>query len=222
MTVAEVNALLYLRDHPRDQLERALRIRRCPRVAGVVRGVAAKPGLPLARRATRVSRRQRLRIRLRLDFVRSRFRGSISECVDVISLTMESRRMEGGWRRHSPGQFVVLRLRPSADGPPLFRSYSLSGPPSDKHYRVSVKVEPNGVAGHYLRDHVRTGDVLDVSEPRGSFTLQPGDGPVVLLSAGIGATPVLAMLHALAAARSPREVWWLHGARNRQVPFFRR
>jgi ferredoxin-NADP reductase len=59
-------------------------------------------------------------------------------------------------------------------------------------------------------------DALDVSSPRGSFILQPGEGPVALLSAGIGATPVLAMLHALAAARSTRQVWWLHGARDRQ------
>ncbi|HLQ31927.1 MAG TPA: 2Fe-2S iron-sulfur cluster-binding protein, partial [Chloroflexota bacterium] len=58
------------------------------------------------------------------------------------------------------------------------------------------------------------GDVIDVSEPRGSFILQPGDGPVVLLSAGIGATPVLAMLHALSASATLREVWWLYSARD--------
>jgi ferredoxin-NADP reductase len=108
----------------------------------------------------------------------------------------------------------VLRMRPRPDGPPLFRSYSLSGPLSDEQYRVSIKVEPNGAAGNYLNSEVRTGDVLDVSEPRGSFILQRGDGPVVLLSAGIGATPVLAMLYALAASATPRAVWWLHSARD--------
>lgn len=112
------------------------------------------------------------------------------------------------------GQFVVLRLQPKPDGPLLFRIYSLSGSPSDMQYRVSVKVEPNGAGGNYLDRHVRVGDVLDVGEPRGSFTLQPGDGPVVLLSAGVGATPVLAMLHALAVSASPREAWWLHSARD--------
>jgi ferredoxin-NADP reductase/ferredoxin len=112
--------------------------------------------------------------------------------------------------------YVVVRLQPTARGQPLFRSYSLSGPESTKRYRVSVKIEPNGVAGAYLQDHVRVGDALDVSAPRGSFILQSGERAVVLLSAGIGATPVLAMLHALAATRSTRPVWWLHGARDEQ------
>jgi ferredoxin-NADP reductase len=61
---------------------------------------------------------------------------------------------------------------------------------------------------------LKVGDVLEVSAPRGNFVLQPGEQPVVLLSAGIGVTPVLAMLHALAAETSARQVWWLHGARN--------
>jgi ferredoxin-NADP reductase len=77
-----------------------------------------------------------------------------------------------------------------------------------------VKVEPNGVAGNYLRNHLQVGDSLDVSAPRGSFILQTGARPVVLLSAGIGATPVLAMLYALAEARSTRPVLWLHAARD--------
>jgi ferredoxin-NADP reductase len=115
-----------------------------------------------------------------------------------------------------PGQYVVLRLRPTGGGPPLFRSYSLSGPLSTERYRISVKIESNGAAGTYLQENVRLGDVLDVSSPRGSFILQSGERPVVLLSAGIGATPVLAMLHALAATRSTRQVLWLHAARDRQ------
>lgn len=77
-------------------------------------------------------------------------------------------------------------------------------------------------ASAYLIRRVRMGDVLDVSAPRGAFTLRDGDGPVVLLSAGVGATPVLAMLHALAAHAAPRPVWWIYGARNRlDHPFAR-
>src|SRR5262249_53509102 len=147
------------------------------------------------------------------------------ESADVLSLTMRSpdgQPLRAGF----PGQYVVLRLQPTPGGPaasdeasahkPLYRSYSLSGPESTERYRISVKIEPNGAAGTYLGEHVRVGDALDVSAPRGSFILQPGDRPVVLLSAGIGATPVLAMLHALAATRSTRPVWWLHGARDGQ------
>jgi len=59
-------------------------------------------------------------------------------------------------------------------------------------------------------------NVLEVSSPRGSFVLKSGEQPVVLLSAGIGATPVLAMLHALAADRSTRQVLWIHAARDRE------
>ena len=214
MTVAQVNALLYSSQHPRDQLERALRI---PALSPgwqwsfkeLVRSQDAHPGatgnaglVPAAAAHTAKPGFRPLRVS-RID----------RECVDVISLSLQP---TDGRRLTTPlaGQFVVLRLRPRPDGPLLFRSYSLSGPLSDEQYRVSVKVEPNGASGSYLNSNVRTGDVLDVSEPRGSFTLQPGDWAVVLLSAGIGATPVLAMLHALAASATPRAVWWLHGARD--------
>src|SRR5260370_687132 len=77
-------------------------------------------------------------------------------------------------------------------------------------------MEAKGGAGTYLREHVRVGDALEVSSPRGSFILESGERPVVLLSAGIGATPVLAMLNALAAARATRQVLWLHAARDRE------
>jgi ferredoxin-NADP reductase len=79
---------------------------------------------------------------------------------------------------------------------------------------VSVKREAHGAAGAYIDTQVRVGDVLDASAPRGSFTLRPGDGPVILLSAGIGATPVLAMLHALVSGALPREIWRIYGARS--------
>jgi ferredoxin-NADP reductase len=79
-----------------------------------------------------------------------------------------------------------------------------------------VKIEADGAAGTWFQQHLRPGDTLDVSSPRGSFILQSGERPLVLLSAGIGATPVLAMLHALADAHSIRRVLWLHAARDGQ------
>jgi ferredoxin-NADP reductase len=113
------------------------------------------------------------------------------------------------------GQFVVLRLLVDPGKPPVLRSYSLSDLPAADHFRISVKSELNGIGSSFLCNRARAGDVLDVSAPRGSFTLRPSENPVVLLSAGVGATPVMSMLHSLAAESSQREVWWIYGARNR-------
>jgi ferredoxin-NADP reductase/ferredoxin len=114
----------------------------------------------------------------------------------------------------SAGQFVTLRLpRSDADGT-LIRTYSLSGAPGSGQYRISVKREPHGAASAWLHDHAATGLELEVAAPRGVFTLAGDAGPVILLSAGVGITPVLAMLHQLAAVPAQRRVWWLQGARN--------
>jgi ferredoxin-NADP reductase len=219
MSVSEIDALLYRPGHPRDQLERALRIpmlsvgwRRSlealltqERDGGTTTGNAglnAAAGPPPAWhgfRPLRVSRKVR-------------------ESGNVISLLLEP--MDGQPVATAlPGQFVVLRLEP-ASAPALMRSYSLSGEPGALYYRVSVKRETHGAAGAFIDDQLQIGDIVQASAARGNFTLRPGDTPVVLLSAGIGVTPVLAMLHALAADASTREVWWLHGTRNgREHPF---
>src|SRR6202040_2962430 len=102
------------------------------------------------------------------------------------------------------------------------RIYSLSDLPDAGRYRITIKQEPHGIASTYVSTQLSTADVLDVSAPRGAFILQRGELPVVLLSAGVGVTPVMAMLHALAADASPRPVWWVYGARNRlDHPFAR-
>jgi ferredoxin-NADP reductase/MOSC domain-containing protein YiiM len=210
MSVAEINALLYSPQHPRDLLERALRIEALsPGWRGSFEALLKSPSNGNAGLAPEAAAHP----------AASGFRPMAvtaidQESADVLSLTMQNPDGEP-LPTSLPGQYVVLRLHP-ADGAPFFRSYSLSGPASTERYRISVKIEPNGAGGTYLREHVRVGDTLDVSSPRGSFILQPGERPVVLLSAGIGATPVLAMLHALASARSTRQVLWLHAARDRE------
>jgi len=113
------------------------------------------------------------------------------------------------------GQFVVLRLLVNQGKPPVLRSYSLSDLPAADHFRISVKSELNGIGSSFLCTHTQEGDLLDVSAPRGNFTLRPSENPVVLLSAGVGATPVVSMLHSLAAEKSLREIWWIYGTRNR-------
>jgi ferredoxin-NADP reductase/MOSC domain-containing protein YiiM len=114
-----------------------------------------------------------------------------------------------------PGQYLVLRLVPGKDLDPIIRSYSISGPSGSGAYRISVK-RGTGPGSRYLADAVQTGDTVEASAPRGDFVLRSGVRPVVLLSAGVGVTPLISMLYALALAdaESHREVWWIHSARN--------
>jgi ferredoxin-NADP reductase/MOSC domain-containing protein YiiM len=211
MTIAEINALLYSPNHPREQFERALRIDALsPGWRGSFEALLKNPAAGNAGLAPEAAAHPASPGFRSLAVTEIR-----PESADVLSLTLRSADGQP-LPAPLPGQYVVLRLRPPAGSALFFRSYSLSGPVSTERYRISVKVEPNGAGGLYLRDHVRVGDALDVSAPRGSFVLQSADRPVVLLSAGIGATPVLAMLHALAAVRSARPVYWLHAARDGQ------
>src|SRR6185369_5811860 len=159
MTVAEINALLYSPDHAPDRLERALRIEALATGwrksfealksragvtgggnAGLAPAAAAHPAAP--------------------GFQPLVVEAVEQESADVLALVM--RRADGRPLTHAlPGQYVVLRLQPDGGSAPFFRSYSLSGRLSTERYRISVKVEPNGAGGTYLRDHVRVGIALD-------------------------------------------------------------
>lgn len=125
------------------------------------------------------------------------------------------------------GQYLPVELQLD-NGESLERTYSLSLPPSsvkqDGRYRISVKREEHGTASRYLHDVLRVGDTIKATKPAGEFVL--GDdtaagknGPIVLLSNGIGVTPVLSMLGELSNAHSKRDIHWIHGARdgNRHV-----
>jgi ferredoxin-NADP reductase/MOSC domain-containing protein YiiM len=219
MSVSEIDALLYMPGHPRDQLERALRIPSLSigwrhsleallaqaRDGGAATGNAGLGAVSTQPPAWRGFRPLRVSRKLR-------------ESENVTSLLLEP--ADGQPIAATlPGQFVVLRLG-SESAATLMRSYSLSGEPEASHYRVSIKREAHGAASGYVHDSLKVGDIVQASAARGSFTLRPGETPVVLLSAGIGVTPVLAMLHALAAEASTREIWWLYGTRNgREHPF---
>jgi ferredoxin-NADP reductase/MOSC domain-containing protein YiiM len=219
MTVAEIDALLYLPGHTSEQLQRALQI---PALSKgwqdsfqamlkqelSAKSTGANPGLANEEKEPSWPGFRRMRV----AHIRQ-------ESDSVTSFTLEPADNQP-IPLAQPGQFVVLRLPVDPDKPPILRSYSLSDLPSTDRFRISVKSEENGVGSSYLCTRVRAGDELDVSAPRGVFALQPGDNSVVLVSAGVGATPVLSMLHALAAGRSQRQVWWIYGARNRdEHPF---
>ncbi|MEV6195680.1 MOSC and FAD-binding oxidoreductase domain-containing protein [Streptomyces sp. NPDC051920] len=113
-----------------------------------------------------------------------------------------------------PGQYISIRL-PVGDAAPAVRSYSLSAAPEAGTYRISVKREALGKVSGYIHATLRPGDLVDIAAPRGTFVLEEGTRPVALISAGIGVTPVLAMLHRLAAERAARPVWWIQVAHDR-------
>ncbi len=211
LSVAEVDGLLYRPGHERRDIERALRM------------PALSPGWQESFRAILAAPESSGNVGLSSEslapppawagFRQLRVSEVVRETESVLSLRLVA--PDGGpLPAPLPGQFLTLRLSIVDGERPVSRSYSMSGDPGSGQYQVSVKRESRGVVSAYIHAQVRAGDRIEVAAPRGTFTLAPGDGPVLLVSAGIGATPVLAMLHALAAARSPREVWWLHGARN--------
>lgn len=114
----------------------------------------------------------------------------------------------------TPGQHLPVRLDLPGEAGPLERTYSLSGAAGTGVYRITVKRAPGGRVSGYLHDRVRVGDRLRAGRPSGGFEIPGGDNPLVLVSAGVGVTPMVGMLHALSAAPRARPVWVLHGARD--------
>jgi ferredoxin-NADP reductase/MOSC domain-containing protein YiiM/ferredoxin len=207
LTVADIDALLYLPGKPRALLERALRV---PALSegwqGSFRDLLAKAGrvAPSAPAWTGFQSLRVAEIRRESSSISSFLLVPTGDTAPAPVAT--------------PGQYLTVRVRVGPEQLPLTRSYSLSDIADERGYRISVKRE--GAAGRYLHEHVKVGDVLDVAAPRGSFVLRDGKRPIVLISAGVGATPVLAMLHALARGHSTRPVWWVHGARNHEEHAF--
>ena len=215
MTVSEVDALLYLPGHTRQGLLRALRV---PALSlgwqgsfrallddepgGGNAGLAVTsppPAWPGFRQVTvkAVTRESDSAVSMRLE--------------DPAGAPLPAARA---------GQYITVRVQPDRRPGQLLRNYSLSGPPGAGYYRITVKQEPGGAVSSYLDSRVAVDDQLDVAAPRGAFILDQTDVPVLLISAGIGATPVLAMLQALAQRHSKREIWWFFGGRNgREHPF---
>ena len=219
ITVADTDALLYLPGHSREQLEQALRIpalskgwqssfRAILEQESSDKKVEGNPGLANEEKAPSWPGFKPMRI------------AQISKESESVTSFVLVPSDGQALATFAPGQFIVLRLHVEPDKPPVLRNYSLSDLPAADHFRISVKKESGGIGSAFLCDHTRVGDVVEASAPRGSFTLRPGEGPVVLLSAGVGATPVMSMLHALAAERSQRQIWWVYGARdNANHPF---
>jgi MOSC domain-containing protein YiiM/ferredoxin-NADP reductase len=215
MTVAEIDALLYSAEHPLEALRRAIRIpalsldwrgsMQALLAAAEAGGTTGNAGLGLGASAPLAWRGFRPVV-----VVASR-----EESADVRSFEFAAE--DGSPLPPAlPGQYIMVRMSPSPDAAAVTRSYSLCGPPGIPTYRIGVKNE-HGPGSGFLHQSVRAGSRLEVSAPRGSFTLAAGATPAVLVSAGVGVTPMLAMLHGAVAANaaSSRPIWWLHSARDR-------
>ena len=211
MTVAEVDGLLYLPDHPKDRLQRAANEPSLSpgwkqsfdallaNTEGLQGNAGLAPVLPPAAWP---------------GFRTLKVVSVVEESSEVKSLLLTATEPPF-LAPPAAGSFVVLRLPAADGGSAVTRSYSISNIGEDGCYRVSIK-RGTGEGSQYIHSHIHAGDSLEVSAPRGTFTLQAGDEPVVLVSAGIGVTPVLGMLHQLVAegTAGKREVYWIYGARN--------
>ncbi|NYT62947.1 2Fe-2S iron-sulfur cluster binding domain-containing protein [Alcaligenaceae bacterium] len=127
---------------------------------------------------------------------------------------------------YRPGQYLVFRLL--VNGAAVLRNYSVSGDPADARVlRIAVKREsapmahvPAGLGSNHLHDHVRVGDILTAAGPMGDFVLcEASQRPVVLLSGGVGLTPMMCMLHRLVKS-SQRRVFFIHACENGKVHAF--
>jgi ferredoxin-NADP reductase/MOSC domain-containing protein YiiM/ferredoxin len=215
MTVAEIDGLLYLPGHTRQGLLRALQI------------PALSPGWQGSFRALLNEEPGSGNAGLAVTSPPPAWPGFRQLTVTTITPESDSTislRLEDPTGTPlpvaRPGQYLTVRVQPDKGARALLRNYSLSGPPGAPYYRITVKREPDGAVSGYLHTSVAVGDQLDIGAPRGTFILDQTQAPVLLISAGIGATPVLAMLTALDQEHSDREVWCLYGGRNgREHPF---
>jgi ferredoxin-NADP reductase/MOSC domain-containing protein YiiM/ferredoxin len=206
LSVAETDALLYLPDRDTEKLRAALRIEALsPGWQGSFRElVDAADGAPSAQPPAAAA--------AWTGFRELRVREVVRETANVTSIYLVP--TDG-----SPlplavaGQYLAVRLTGAGEPAPI-RSYSLSSAPGADAYRITVKHETNGVGSGFITTRLRADALVEVAAPRGAFVLAAEAGPVLLISAGIGVTPVLAMLHELATAGGARPVWWIHTARN--------
>jgi len=123
---------------------------------------------------------------------------------------------------YQPGQYLGVWLKPEGFPHQEIRQYSLSDAPNGQHYRISVKREPQGQVSNLLHDHLQEGDKIEVMPPTGDFYLKAdGQTPVVLLSAGVGITPMMSMLNQLLANGHQADITWLHACEQGAVHAFR-
>ncbi len=155
-----------------------------------------------------------LRWQVDAESVRSlRLVDRVDESKDVTSFVFEAR--DGGpLAPFEPGQHLPIELNIPGTDQAVRRTYSLSGSPKDDRYRITVKREDKGLASRFLHDRLEVGAIVESRHPAGEFTTTCEACPLALISAGVGITPMVSMLHAVASADSQRPIWFIHGARD--------
>lgn len=125
---------------------------------------------------------------------------------------------------HQPGQYITVKAKIEGQPYAQLRQYSLSCAPGEDTFRISVKREegengkPAGIVSNYLHSNVKEGSILPISAPAGDFFLNQKDTrPLVLISGGVGLTPMLSMLETVITAQPEREVIYIHAARSGSV-----
>lgn len=211
LTVAEVCRLAYVDTDDLDGARRAL----------AVEALSAEFRLKLERRLAREEKAVDAPDGDRILVVDKRVRES--DTITSFYLVAEDGAPLAPFR---PGQFLPLSLDIPDRPKPVIRTYTLSNAPGGRgrHYRLSIKREPApahppdappGLSSNYFHDRVEPGTRLRTRAPRGDFHLDPGaETAVVLLSGGVGLTPMISMLDAIVDAGVGRPVWFIHGARN--------
>jgi ferredoxin-NADP reductase/MOSC domain-containing protein YiiM len=209
MSIVEMNRLLYFDMDNLDGAKKALTIK------------ALSPGwrISFEDRLTKAKSSEKTKE----DFQKFVVKKKVPESNTITSFYLEPK---NGRQLPSflPGQFLPLKLDIQGQYKPVYRTYSISSSPNPKYYRLTIKRElapPNrpdlypGVSSNYFHDEVIPGTEILTKSPRGKFYLDPnGHNPVVLLSAGVGLTPLISMLDAIVQSGVNRPTWFVHGARN--------
>ncbi|WP_159467800.1 MOSC and FAD-binding oxidoreductase domain-containing protein [Dyadobacter sp. 3J3] len=220
MSITRIDSLLYLKDHPTDELEKAIKINALSQgwrtsflnllntfKVGSLNGNAGLTDLSSGQTAWSGFQQFFIRhIQIESNGVKS----------------FEFARLDG---TPSPnflaGQYIAVRIPSKDTVDQVIRTYSLCGPPSSDNLRIAVKRECNGIGSAYMHDLLKEGDIIEISAPRGAFTLSNNNSPLVFLCAGIGITPLISMLYSLAHQRVSREILFINSIRNGDYEIFR-
>ncbi len=209
MTINEVNSLLYFNKDDFNRIEKAIKIK------------ALSPGWKTSFE-DRLAKAE-LTEQIQDKYINLTVSKKVPESQNITSFYLVS---EDGEPLPSflPGQFLPLKLDIPGQYKPIYRTYSISDSPYKNYYRLTIKREPAppdrpdlypGVSSNYFHDQVEPGTKLLAKAPRGKFFLNSkSENPVILLSAGVGLTPLISMMNAIVDSGFNQEVWFIHGARN--------